>query len=599
MLNAWLSNLCWCLAFAASVVILAIVVQRTSYGGTTLPPFMGAFSLVALVAAVTGSILWTLLRAPSMQTAAAQLDVAAGLKERISTGLYCQSSDDPFHQAVLNDARKLGARITPSQHLPIRFPHSANFAIPGVLGAVILFFLLPTINLSGKQQIVADDSPEKEALKRMENAVQVQLNQEIGKIREKNELLKDELEPLEPMQATGAETPMDVRRNALKKVEKLSQKLEEKKSSERYEEMQEMKKLLRRIAQRENAAETPVGKLASSLSQGDFKEAKRVLDELELKLKTAPKTEEEKRQAEQLRKQLEQLGKQIQNVAENDQKNKDELAKAGMNQQEIQRALDSLQKKDLESLKKQLEKKGLDKQQVQKMMKQMQQRGAACDAAKQLGQKLAQGAQKQQQQGAQGGQPGQGQQPGQQQAGGGSSGGQQGQQGMGQAGQQLSELEAMQQQLNEIESAMTQLDQMKNDLGQGCSQCQGTGMKNGQPCGGCQGSGMAQGQQGGQGNSGMGGLGRGQGGVAPEQATNFNLKKERTDVFSKAGHIIHQEFVEGEQFKGEASPELRGASLSANRYATETIESGDVPGVYQESISKYFQRNYQETTSGN
>jgi tetratricopeptide (TPR) repeat protein len=590
-LNTWLSSLGWCFAGAAALFILGILIQRVSLTGEYLPPFLSWFSLAAAAAALTASAVWTWLRRPSFQVAAAQLDVAAGLKERLSTGLYCQSSqdplhDDPFHRAVLADAARISAGITPSRHMPVRMPLSANFAGPSLLLALVLFLVFPTLDLSGNQKPSLDELQRNEAVTRMQNAVQAKIEQQIQTIREKNPALEDDIKELDPMKPTGAETPLDVRRDALKQVEKLSQKLEEKKSSEEIAEMQEMKTLLRRIAQRENAAETPVGKLAQSLSEGDFKEAKKTLDEIQLKLNKAPTTEEEKRKADELRKQLEQLAQQIQKAADSDQKNKDALAKTGMNQEEIQRALENLQKKDFESLKKQLEEKGLDQQKIQKMMQQMQNRCNACDGAKQLGQKLAQGAQ--------GAGQGQGEKQGQQQAGGSQMSG--GQQGLSQAGEQLSEMEALQQQLNELDSAMADLDSMKNDLGQSCSQCNGTGMVNGRPCGACQGTGMGRGQ-GQPGNSGMGQLGQGQGGVAPEQVTDFDLKKERTSVISKAGQIIHQEYVDGEQFKGDASPELKGASLSAERFATETIERGDVPGVYHESIGKYFNRNVESTAT--
>src|SRR5690606_14211812 len=92
-------------------------------------------------AALIVSVVWSLLIRDRFMTAAVKLDVAAGLRERLSTGLYCEKLNDPFAHAVVADAHKAVATIRVSQHLPVEVPRSASWAGGSMLAALLFFWL--------------------------------------------------------------------------------------------------------------------------------------------------------------------------------------------------------------------------------------------------------------------------------------------------------------------------------------------------------------------------------------------------------------------------------------------------------------------------
>jgi len=157
------------------------------------------------------------------------------------------------------------------------------------------------------------------------------------------------------------------------------------------------------------------------------------------------------------------------------------------------------------------------------------------------------------------------------------------------ADQPLSEMEQMQQELNDMQNAMAGLNDLKNDLGKPCDQCKGTGQCNGKPCSKCGGSGMGQCSGNGSG-SGMGGFGQGQGGIAPKSETSVRMKREKANVYTEKGVLIGQSWVDGEQIKGDATPEFREAVIAAKQGHAEAVESGKVPRQYQDVTGRYFQR---------
>jgi hypothetical protein len=156
--------------------------------------------------------------------------------------------------------------------------------------------------------------------------------------------------------------------------------------------------------------------------------------------------------------------------------------------------------------------------------------------------------------------------------------------GLQSAGDELTAAETVEQEMKQLESTMASLQDAKDSMNP-CSACNGTGMKNGRPCAACQGSGTKEGN-----GPGMGKLGRGRGGLAPEQEANVAFKVERGKVHTGAGKIIGQFLIEGEQVKGEASSELAEILSAEERNATDAINRDRVPRQYQRSVKEYFTR---------
>src|SRR5215470_4284128 len=99
-INRWVVQFGWSMTTAAATWLLYLIVVRVL--GLAWP--IGWAAIIAAMAGITASIIWAAVRRESTLDAAVTLDQAAGLRERVSTGLTCRPTDDPFSQAVLADA---------------------------------------------------------------------------------------------------------------------------------------------------------------------------------------------------------------------------------------------------------------------------------------------------------------------------------------------------------------------------------------------------------------------------------------------------------------------------------------------------------------
>ena len=106
----------------------------------------------------------------------------------------------------------------------------------------------------------------------------------------------------------------------------------------------------------------------------------------------------------------------------------------------------------------------------------------------------------------------------------------------------------------------------------------------------CQGSGFRQGPGQGQDGhgSGMGKLGRGEGGLAGIEETNFSTVSRQAKVHTQAGSIIAKQEFEDGQIKGEVSKEFTDAVISAEREVADNIANEKIPRPYQRANREYF-----------
>lgn len=530
--NRWLRQVCWTTTAVTGAFAVVVFISRL-YGLETPLLWVGAgLALGALIA----SLIWSLVGRPDRHAAAAVLDEAAGLRERISSGLYCTESTDPFAQAVLQDAQNVASVVTVRQHLKLRFPKPAVYTTIAIIVAGVLL-LLPDGMLERSEA-----KEQRELARRIERTrVEVRERlQPIKKIAETNPALKDlkqQLEKLEQDPNGKLMQPQDIRREAIKKIDKLSDALRKQRGSDRFDKVHEMKKMLRRIRQRNQGA---TGKLTKALAKGDFKTAQEEVKQLQDMLATL-KHKEDREMVKQLQNQLKTLSKQLEKIAD-DKQLREKLEQAGVKKEDVERMLKNLTKKDLDQLKKQLQQNGLSQKQADQLAKQLQSRKSACTACKRMSQAMSNAA----------GACGKGDMEG-------AAG------GMQAAGDQLSELEQIEQEMNQLESQLSQCQNAKDGL------CGGQGGKKQGGCGG------------------MGKLGQGRGGLAPEDDTGgFKFKIHRQKVHTGKGKIIGQFLVDAEQLKGGVTTELADVVAAEERDATDAINRDRIPRQYQKAVKEYF-----------
>ncbi|HRX83920.1 MAG TPA: hypothetical protein P5572_02755 [Phycisphaerae bacterium] len=530
---------CWALAaFALYVLVLRL-------GGWTLPILWVGAGLAAT--ALIASFVWAARIAPDEAEAAARLDAAAGLRERISSSLYCETSDDPFARAVRADAETRANSVTVRQHLRLSWPQTTGWAVCAVVLAAAVF-LVPQGWLRGDQAKARALEQTQVVQTRVE--IKKQLD-DVKKLAQTNPALADlkqEMEKLDADMMGRMQEPADLRQEAIKKIDRLSDAVREKQQSERFDKVSETKRMLRALEEPQGD-KTPVQQLAKELQTGDFKAASETIKKMQEQLATL-KQDSDKEFVEKMQKQLEQLAKQMDQLANQDQLKK-QLEQSGIKKEDVERMLERLSKEDLDKIREQLEKNGMTQQQINQVCQQCQKQQGAASAMKQMSQAMKNAAQA---------------------AGAGQMGDAAGQ--MEAAGEQLSELEQLEQEMNQLQSAMSSLDQAR---------------------GNCQGNKPGQGQGQGQGNeqnegSGMGNLGQGKGGLANSQKTDVGFKVERGEVKTTKGRIIGQFLVDGEQVKGEATDEFVELITAAERAATDTVNRERLPRQYQKSVREYFSR---------
>ena len=135
--NRWLHDVCLCGSIAGAAFTVAVVIQRL-YEFRVPVSWVG----IGLVGAMlVGSTVWTMTRRESAELAAAKLDEAAGLRERLSSGRYCMGVDDPFAQAVVADAERISGSLSVRSHIRLRSPRPLGFAIIAMVLACMSFLV--------------------------------------------------------------------------------------------------------------------------------------------------------------------------------------------------------------------------------------------------------------------------------------------------------------------------------------------------------------------------------------------------------------------------------------------------------------------------
>ncbi|MFQ5518131.1 MAG: hypothetical protein ACE5E8_11230, partial [Acidimicrobiia bacterium] len=120
--------------FAALVLVVRLfdLTWPLAWIGLALAAVAASAALVRLMVTREG---------PSI--AAARLDEAAGLRERLSSAHYCTTTDDPFARAVVSDAELVSGSLSARQHIRLVMPRSAGWTTAVLLLAALMFLVPP------------------------------------------------------------------------------------------------------------------------------------------------------------------------------------------------------------------------------------------------------------------------------------------------------------------------------------------------------------------------------------------------------------------------------------------------------------------------
>ncbi len=428
-------------AHLAAVVLAALAVAvmvADRLGAQSVIPWRWVAPALVAAALVIAFVRWWQRRRTELQVAMT-VDERLDLREKLSTALQCDGRQDPFAQAAIEDAVNV-AQDRRTHELASRMFKVAVprlwWISPLLVLIAFVFSLLGPFDLFRREE---DETRQSQLVEARQQAVE-SVEALIEQIKSQPELsasLQDLLGELteEPVDPGAAMSPEQVKRDAIKKVNEISKRLEEIVAGEQG---QTLEALTRSLKQLKPPQEGPAADLAQALAKGQFGAAQKALQEMMKQLESGDLTEAQKKEAAE---QLKAIAEQLEKLAEKQAQLEQALQQAGLdpklaqNPQALQQAL--------------RDSSNLNQQQIQ----QLQQMAQAQQAASQMCQGLGQACQ-QMAQSMQAGQSGQGGQ---------------------QMSDQLSELEQMQMLLQQAEAAANAAQGQCQGLGQGLAEQSGPG----------------------------------------------------------------------------------------------------------------------------
>ncbi len=508
------------------LLALSIITTRTS----VIFGFVFAASIIAI---------W-LYKHPSKMQVSLLLDERMNLKERFSTNLKMSEAHDDFSEAARNEAINKANSLNLKGHFPIKF--SRGWAYSGALWltVIMLFACMPQKDLLGilsnreKQHQVQEN---KEEVKSQVKEATASIKLTMKKMSDPN--VAEALSKLDNLPPDAK--PQDVKREAIRQLGDLSEKIKDMQKSSDLASMKMMQQMLKQL---KGSQDSFSQKLRSELSKGNFGQAAALLRQMQKELNDGKLSEEQKKQ---LSEQMQELAKALENLAKQSSELEKELEQMGLSKE--------LAKMSEQQMRESLQKQGLSSDKIDELL----QKAAASKMAQN---RLSQMA---------GAMAGSGSGSGNQLSG----------DELSDAIDQLDSLESLQQQMNLTEASLNQIADAIASIGQGMGQGLG---------------GQSPWQEGTNENysQGSGNPGIGMGERASDDSGEFGTKKEKENSKTTKGPIIASWYFKDQQVEGQAERSLSDVIQAGRDNAAEAISENEIPRKYEDTIKRYF-GNIEET----
>lgn len=487
----------------------------------------GAIGVAVMVAAV---VAWA--TAPSRVEVAAEVDRRFGLGERLSSSLALsdRERDSDFATALLADAERRAEQLQVADQFALR-PSKLGWLPLAVMPLLVVALLVvDPVGRTSAGIAPAVDPAETQQVKVVAQQLRQQLEQQRQKAASAD--LKEATELYEQLTAkldrVMSRKPLD-RKEALIAINDLKQQLEQRRNQ--LGSSQEMRKAL---AQLNGVPGGPAEKIAKSVAQGDFNQARDLVKELAKQLRDDTLSDAER---EQLQQQINQLREALENAAQ----------QHASQQQALQQMIDQARQAG----------RGDEAARLQQKLNQLQQQQAAMQDLADMAQAMAQSAEALEQ-GDSAAAAEALEQLGDQ---------------LGQMASQMSELENLQATLNDVVQSKAQMR---------CSQCQGGGCQSCQP-------GARPADQAGA------GIGSGAGQSSPPEAEGpSNTYETQVRGQFRRGQAIVAGVADGPNRKGVSREELKEAVATALTEAADPTENQTLPRTEREHTQSYFQQLRQQ-----
>ncbi len=484
------------------------------------------------------AIIWTYVVRRSSIDAAIELDRRYGLKERVSSTLALAPSEmeTEIGKALVADAIRKVERIDVREQF--RIQPTWRFALP-ILPMLVIggLFFVPDASIEKKAAANTQTPPElKKAL-----IAQVEKLKNAPRKEEKKDKSAEELKTEQAMKEVAKKLEDLTKSNNLDpkqvKIELNNMKADIEKRQKELGSAQEMKKQLDKLGKIEKG---PADKMADALKNGDFKEAKKAMEQLKEDLKNGKLNEKDK---EQLGKQMNDLKEKLQQMAADQKEAREKV------EQEIAKKLAQGDQEGAAKLQEKLDQMNKEGKKAEQMLEQLAQKMGQCaDCMKQ------------------GGDP-------------------------KEAGEKLDQLaKAMkeaQEQLDQIENLDEILDQLAEckDCMNGKEGKDGKGDKEGDLAG----NSMRMSNQKNKGKGQGLGAGRGQG-DRPENEVDTKTYDTQVAGKTQAGESVRVGDAGGKNIKGKTLQEAKAEMESAAAKDPDALEEVNLPRELKNQTKQYFEK---------
>jgi hypothetical protein len=530
-INLLLTHTARVLTAVGIIVVLAVLTDRLLALGIIKSINSQAILYFSAAAIILILLLW-LIKQPSRMQVSLLLDERLKLRERFSTTLALADSDDPFADAARSEARQKAEQVSIQGHFPIRPTQCWVYAVSTWLIAAALFSFMPQKDLLGflrkdRQEQQRAEQLEKTKVDIKEAADPVKLA--VKQLGEKD--LADALNQLD--QAPKDARPQDIKRQAIRQLGDLSNKIQQMQSAKNLDSVTQLQKMLKQLR---GSSDVFSQKLRLALAKGQFSQASNIISDLQKELAKGNLSPE---QQKALNKQLQDLAKRLQELAQQNEEFEKELEKLGLNKE--------LAKLSEQQLRQELLKRGLSAENIEDILRKASAFRSAASMCAGLGSAMAACS------------GGSGQLSGD---------------GLAAAVEQLNEFDSLQQQLLLTQASLDEITRAVACLGEGMGL-------------GGQGSfaeGLADRYGPGSGGPGVG--------YGPRGMAEDDTSTERTRLKNKPGQgpAIASWYFQESQIKGEARREFTQVVQAARDGAAAAISENEIPRKYEEAIKTYFGR---------
>ena len=517
------------LFYAGIMALTAVAAERLLAVQLFVLPLIWSFLAVCSIVL----LVWWFIKMPSTRETSLLVDEKLRLKERMSTLIAFDASNDIFAQAACREATEKIKQINLQQHFSISFSKNWFYSLGMWLTVGLLIAFFPQYDLLGYLQNEQEQIKQAQEIELAEKTVELATGSVKLAVKQLgNTDLESELQTLEAM--SSEQSPEAVKRQAIQKLGNLSDRIKQLESGLNADALEITKTMLKQL---KPASDAFSQKLQQAMAQGDWGLARDMVRQFQKQLEQGQMSEEQK---QQLSKQLGDLAKQLEQIAAQNKFLEDELSKYGLDKK-----LATLSENELRKM---LEKQALSPEQIERLMQKFSACKAGCISCSGLAKAMAACSN-----GAAG----------------------LGADELSDLAAQLTDMEAFEQQINLMRASLAEIENAMNCLGQGM--CQGPGAKGPWRPGDSNRNG-----------SGTGGPGKGFGPVDKDADGQTTTKATKLRNQDRQGQIVASWYFKGEQIKGESSKELDQMIQAAKDNAAEAISDNEIPRRYEESVKIYF-----------